>query len=66
VAEVLGDEVALSGAFHGTNRAGEKCVFPLAGLTTAVLVVDPNDWVSIPHIGTFAAQVKNRQKLHHT
>jgi GGDEF domain-containing protein len=64
VADVMGEDMAKGGTFQGKNRQGESAVFPLASLTTAVLVVDPRDWVSISHIGTFAAEVKQRQKLH--
>lgn len=62
VGELLSEEVMESGTFRGTSRDGEVKDYPIATLSTAILVVRPERWVSVQHLGTLAADVKRRAK----
>ncbi|HEX8832562.1 MAG TPA: response regulator [Abditibacteriaceae bacterium] len=62
VSEVLGETTVANGHFTGVDREGRAREFPIASLTTAILVVDPARWVSTAHLGAFAAEVKRNAK----
>jgi len=62
IARILGDKITKAGHFSGLDREGRSREFPLAGLTTAIVVIDPATWVSTAHIGAFAAEVKRQAK----
>jgi hypothetical protein len=58
----VGAEALALGAFSGPGRDGQVRLFPLARLSTAVLIVRPERRVSTSHLGTLAADVKRRAK----
>ncbi|HEX6629886.1 MAG TPA: response regulator [Gemmatimonadaceae bacterium] len=58
----VGAEALALGAFSGPGRDGQVRLFPLARLSTAILLVRPERWVSTSHLGTLAADVKRRAK----
>ena len=62
IAPVVGPEVMARGTFHGVDRDGTVREFPIACLSVAVLVVDPQRWTSLAHLGAVAAEVKRRAK----
>lgn len=62
VGELLSDRAVESGTFRGTSRDGQVRDYPIATLSTAILVVRPERWVSVQHLGTLAADVKRRAK----
>lgn len=62
VGELVGPEAMASGRFQGTGRDGTVRSFPIATLSTAILVVRPERWVSVQHLGVLAADVKRRAK----
>lgn len=62
VTEILGEKTVAKGSFTGVDREGRVKEFPIASLTSAILVVDPKTWVSTAHIGAFAAEVKRTAK----
>ena len=58
----VGPEALALGAFSGPGRDGQVRLYPIARLSTAILVVRPERWVSTSHLGTLAADVKRRAK----
>jgi GGDEF domain-containing protein len=62
IGRAVGEEALALGAFSGPGRDGQVRLFPLARLSTAVLLVRPERWVSTSHLGTLAADVKRRAK----
>lgn len=58
----MGDEAMRSGTFTGVDRDGRAREFPVVGLSAAILMVDPATWVSVNHLGAFAAEVKRQAK----
>jgi PleD family two-component response regulator len=62
VRHVVGDEALGRGTFSGLDRNGTPTQFPIARFSTAVLMVRPESWVSMTHLGTTAAEVKRRAK----
>jgi PleD family two-component response regulator len=62
VRQVVGDEALGRGTFTGLDRSGTLTQFPIARFSTAVLMVRPESWVSMTHLGTTAAEVKRRAK----
>jgi hypothetical protein len=46
----------------GIDRDGKAREFPIARLSVAVLLVEPERWVSTGHVGALAAEVKRRAK----
>ena len=62
ITRAVGDEVAAAGSFVGRDRDGALKRFPLAGVSAAVLLVDPARWVSMTHLGAAAAELKRRAK----
>jgi diguanylate cyclase (GGDEF)-like protein len=62
IERAVGDESAKAGSFTGVDREGQVRRFPLARLSTAVLLVKPDGWVNLQHLGMRAADVKRRAK----
>ena len=62
IAPVVGPEVMARGTFHGVDRDGTVREFPIACLSVAILVVEPERWNSLGHLGAVAAEVKRRAK----
>ena len=62
IAPVVGSEVMARGTFHGVDRDGTVREFPIACLSTAVLLIDPARWTSLAQLGAIAAEVKRRAK----
>src|SRR5690606_16226904 len=62
VGELVGSEAIAARSFRGTGRDGMERDFPIATLSTAILVVRPERWVSVQHLGALAADVKRRAK----
>ena len=63
IAEVVGPERFAAGEFTGLDREGMARRFPLARLTTAVLIVPPARWESAARLGERAAAAKRRARL---
>jgi diguanylate cyclase (GGDEF)-like protein len=53
---------AESGWFTGVDRDGHIKRFPLARVSAAVMLVCPQNWVSLAHFGMLAADAKRRAK----
>ena len=62
IERAVGEEAAKAGSFTGVDREGQVRRFPLARLSTAVLLVKPDGWVNLQHLGMRAADVKRRAK----
>jgi diguanylate cyclase (GGDEF)-like protein len=62
ITRAVGEEVAAAGSFVGRDRDGALKRFPLAGVSAAVLLVDPARWVSMTHLGAAAAELKRLAK----
>jgi PleD family two-component response regulator len=62
IERAVGDDAAKAGSFTGVDREGQVRRFPLARLSTAVLLVKPDGWVNLQHLGMRAADVKRRAK----
>jgi hypothetical protein len=62
IERAVGDDAAKQGSFTGVDREGQVRRFPLARLSTAVLLVRPDAWVNLQHLGMRAADVKRRQQ----
>ena len=62
IERAVGSEALALGAFSAPGRDGRVRLFPLARLSTAILLVRPERWVSTSHLGTLAADVKRRAK----
>jgi hypothetical protein len=58
----VGEEAVKRGSFTGVEREGRAREFPIARLSTAVLQIGPDRWISTGHIGSLAAEVKRRAK----
>ena len=58
VARAVGAENFARGEFSGTDRNGQLKQFPLAQLTSVIVPIDPQDWVSVAHLGEAAATWK--------
>ena len=58
VAHAVGSEAAERGSFAGASRGGALKQFPLAKLTSVIVPVDPENWVSVAHLGEAAATWK--------
>jgi hypothetical protein len=48
--------------FTGIDREGRIKRFPLACVSAAILVVEPENWVNLSHFGMLAADAKRRAK----
>jgi diguanylate cyclase (GGDEF)-like protein len=58
----VGDDARRAGGFTGVDREGQVRRFPLARISSAVLLVQPEAWVNLAHLGMRAADVKRRAK----
>jgi PleD family two-component response regulator len=58
----VGEDALRRGHFMGIDREGRAREFPIARLSTAILNVDPERWISVSHIGSLAAEMKRRAK----
>lgn len=58
VAHAVGPEAAERGTFAGAARSGVLKQFPLAKLTSVIVPVEPESWVSVAHLGEAAATWK--------
>lgn len=61
-ARAVGEEAVARGHFMGIDREGRAREFPIARLSTAILNVEPERWISVSHIGSLAAEMKRRAK----
>lgn len=66
VREVVGAEAAASGVFTAQDREGHAKDFPLATLTAVVLIVPPDRWISVAHLGAFASEQKRLARIAHS
>ena len=64
VARHVGPAALDRGAFRAVDRAGTEREFPLARVSVAGLLVRPERWRSLTHLGAMAADVKRRAKAH--
>jgi diguanylate cyclase (GGDEF)-like protein len=58
IEEIIGADVLASGEFAGVDREGVARRFPLAKMTSAVLIIDPVNWQSASKLGEIAAATK--------
>ena len=58
VAAAVGPENVEAGTFAGTDRKGQTRQFPLAQMTSVIVPVNPQEWVSVAHLGELAATWK--------
>lgn len=59
----VGPAAAALGTYAGVDREGRVREFPLAGVSVAVLHVQPATWVNLAHLGMRAAELKRRAKM---
>ena len=62
IGQVVGEEAVRTGTFRGIGRDGSARDFPIAGLSAAVLDVDPTRWEGTTRLGAVAAEVKREAK----
>lgn len=62
IANAVGEDVLARGTFDGLDRDGATRSFPIARMSTVVLSVHPDRWVSVTHMGMLAAEMKRRAK----
>jgi PleD family two-component response regulator len=58
----IGEDAVQSGTFTGDDREGRAREFAVATLSTVVLLINPDHWVSVAHLGAFAAEMKRAAK----
>ena len=58
IEQIIGADVLASGDFAGVDREGVARRFPLAKMTSAVLIIDPVNWQSASKLGEIAAATK--------
>ena len=58
VADAVGADSAERGTFSGADRGGNVRQFPISQLTSVIVPIDPQDWVSVAHLGEAAATWK--------
>ena len=61
-AAVVGVEAMQRGSFRGVDREGVVREFPLASISAAIVMVRPDTWVNLAHLGMRAADAKRRAK----
>ncbi|MEW5919090.1 MAG: response regulator [Gemmatimonadota bacterium] len=61
-AAVVGPEAMQRGSFRGVDREGVVREFPLASISAAIVIVRPDAWVNLAHLGMRAADAKRRAK----
>jgi len=62
VIRAIGVAAVETGTFTGVDREGRVCDFSIATLSTVALVVNAEHWVSVAHLGAFAAEMKRSAK----
>lgn len=62
VATAVGGDAASRGGYDGLDRDGNRREFPLASVSAAVMMVTPESWVDLAHLGRRAADAKRRAK----
>jgi diguanylate cyclase (GGDEF)-like protein len=62
VGSIVGEAVLSQGVFTGYDREGHVREFPLARLAAMVLCVQPQQYQSLMHLGTRAAELKQKAK----
>jgi diguanylate cyclase (GGDEF)-like protein len=62
IEDAVGEDARRAGGFTGVDREGQVRRFPLARISSAILLVQPESWVNIAHLGMRAADVKRRAK----
>lgn len=62
VESVVSPETASRGYFTGLSREGQTQNFPLASLTSVIVPISPENWVSVTHLGEAAATWKKAAK----
>jgi len=63
IESAVGPSAAAQGTYAGVDREGRVRDFPLAGVSVAVLLVQPASWVNMAHLGMRAAELKRRAKM---
>lgn len=63
IESAVGPAAAAQGTYSGVDREGRVREFPLAGVSVAVLHVQPASWVNMAHLGMRAAELKRRAKM---
>lgn len=63
IESAVGPAAAAQGTYSGVDREGRVRDFPLAGVSVAVLHVQPASWVNMAHLGMRAAELKRRAKM---
>ena len=58
VEEIIGTDILAAGEFAGVDREGIARRFPLAKMTSAVLIIAPEKWESASKLGEIAAATK--------
>jgi diguanylate cyclase (GGDEF)-like protein len=58
VEEIIGHDAVAGGEFAGVDREGVARRFPLAKMTSAVLIISPERWESASKLGEIAAATK--------
>ncbi|HJU72289.1 MAG TPA: response regulator [Gemmatimonadaceae bacterium] len=61
-ATVVGTDAMQRGSFRGVDREGIVREFPLASISAAIVLVRPEAWVNLAHLGMRAADAKRRAK----
>jgi PleD family two-component response regulator len=61
-ASVVGADALERGSFRGVDREGVVREFPLASISAAIVMVRPEAWVNLAHLGMRAADAKRRAK----
>lgn len=59
---VVGSDAMQRGSFRGLDREGVVREFPLAAISAAIVMVRPDAWVNLAHLGMRAADAKRRAK----
>ena len=62
IASVVGEALVAVGEFTGPDREGVVRRFPIAKLTTAILIVSPRRWESAARLGERAAALKREAR----
>jgi diguanylate cyclase (GGDEF)-like protein len=64
IGEIIGPETLAAGEFSGVDREGVARNFPLAKMTSAVLIIEPSRWESASKLGEIAAATKRAARAH--
>ncbi len=58
IGRIIGEKTLAAGEFAGVDREGVARQFPLAKMTSAVLIIEPGRWQSASKLGEIAAATK--------